>query len=212
MALDNYDNLVKSIIKWSHRDDLDLLIPDFIQLAEEEFYSPSLIGVPSLDVRELEGKEIVETVASSREVNLPTGFGKNRQVRLNIGTGDSGKLKFKAPEQLIINNASGQPRYYTITDKLIFDRVPDAIYEVEFTYIKKINGLSSVSQTNDILTNYPNIYLYGALHQAFIYADDEVKANKYQIKFVNAIKGANKQTKRGRYGTAPTARVEGPTP
>ena len=37
--LDNYDNLVKEIIDWSHREDLGVKIPDFIKLAENAMYS-----------------------------------------------------------------------------------------------------------------------------------------------------------------------------
>jgi hypothetical protein len=37
-------------------------------------------------------------------------------------------------------------------------------------------------------------------------------AEYYYGKFVNSIKGLNRQTKRGKYGPAPKIRIEGATP
>ena len=36
MSLDTYANLKLEIIDWSHRDDLDLKIDTFIEMAEQE--------------------------------------------------------------------------------------------------------------------------------------------------------------------------------
>jgi hypothetical protein len=209
MALANYQNLKDSAIAWSHRADLDLLIDDFILLAENEFYSNP---VETLSLRVMEGQATATASTSSRQVTLPADFLSNRRIRLQLSTGDHGELKYRAPEQMVIQGASGQPRYYTITDVLEFDRTPDTAYTVEFQYFKKIAALTSEATTNDILTNYPNIYLYGVLHQAFLYATDEVEAAKWQRKFISAIKGANRKDKKGRFGTAPAMRIEGATP
>ena len=51
MALDTFDNLVKEIIDWSHRADLNAKIPDFILLAENAMYSND---VAVLNVRSME--------------------------------------------------------------------------------------------------------------------------------------------------------------
>ena len=42
MAISNYTELKQAIIDWSHREDLDLMIDDFIALAEAEMlYNPT---------------------------------------------------------------------------------------------------------------------------------------------------------------------------
>ena len=59
MALDNFDNLVKEIVDWSHRDDLGTKIPDFTLLAENAMYSND---VAVLNVRSM---ETVSTAATA---------------------------------------------------------------------------------------------------------------------------------------------------
>ena len=109
-------------------------------------------------------------------------------------------------------DTSGLPRFFTITDQIEFDRVPDALYTVEFQYIALPTPLSTSNQTNTVLTNNPNIYLFGALKEAFAWAGDTENQVKYEAKFANAIKGANKKDRDGRYGPAPAMRIEGSTP
>ena len=51
MAIADFDELVKEVIDWSHRDDLGTKIPLFIQLAENAMYSNS---INPLKIRQLE--------------------------------------------------------------------------------------------------------------------------------------------------------------
>lgn len=209
MALANYDNLFESIVKWSHRNDVDLLIPDFIAMAENEMFGNDQ---EVLKTRAMEVTTTQAAIADTRLNPLPSDFLYNRRVRLDIGSGDNGELTYRAPEQMIIQGASGRPRFFTITDQLEFDRVPDSTYTIEFTYYARPAALTVSNQTNVIITNHPEIYLYGALHQLFLYAVDEAEASKWAAKFFQAIKGANKKDKKGRFGPAPSMRVEGCTP
>jgi len=209
MALANYEDLRSSILAWSHRDDIDELLNDFIALAEVEMFSNS---TEVLQLRVMEKLTTQAALLSTRINPLPSDFLQQRRLRLDIGSGDNGELTFKAPEQMIIQSASGRPRFFTITDSLEFDRVPDSAYTIEFQYYQKPTALSSTNATNVIMTNHPTIYLYGALHQVFLYAVDEIEAVKWEAKFFDAIKGANKKDKKGRFGPAPSMRVEGVTP
>ncbi len=86
--------------------------------------------------------------------------------------------------------------------------MPDSEYTIEIQYYRKATPLTEDNQTNDILTNHPSIYLYGALAQLFSYSQDDQQASKYIKLFIGAIKGANKADKKGRYGPAPAMSVE----
>jgi hypothetical protein len=55
---------------------------------------------------------------------------------------------------------------------------PDASYTVELTYYSKIPALSDSNTTNWLLTNSPDVYLYGSLLEAAPYLDDD---NKLQV-------------------------------
>ena len=99
--------------------------------------------------------------------------------------------------------------YSIIGNQIQFDRTPDAEYTLEIQYYKKATALSSVNLTNEILTNHPSIYLFGALAALFSYSLDTEQQMKYTQMFISAIKGANKADKKGRYGPAPSMSIQG---
>lgn len=202
--LDTYDNLVKEIIDWSHRDDLGVKVPDFIQLAENAMYSNEV------EVLAIRGMEMTLTSATTGQyVALPTDFESARSVRLVTGD-NGGELRFQAPEQMRKQVATGKPTFFTIIgNEIQFDRVPDSAYTLEIQYYRKEPSLSTLVQTNAILTNHPSIYLYGALAQVYFFSQDEQQALKYTQLFISAIKGANKADKKGRYGPAPSMSIDG---
>jgi len=202
--LDTYDNLVKEIIDWSHRDDLGVKIPDFIQLAENAMYSNEV------EVLAIRGMEMISTSTTTGQyVALPTDFESARSVRLVTGD-NGGELRFQAPEQMRKQVATGKPTFFTIIgNEIQFDRVPDSAYTLEIQYYRKEPSLSTLVQTNAILTSHPSIYLYGALAQVYFFSQDEQQALKYTQLFISAIKGANKADKKGRYGPAPAMSIDG---
>ena len=69
--------------------------------------------------------------------------------------------------------------------------MPDDEYAITITYTADLVPLSQANQTNNVLTKYPNIYLYGCLKQAFIYTEDTEEAVKYDGLFNGAISSAN---------------------
>jgi hypothetical protein len=208
MPLDNFDNLVKEVIDYSHRNDLGNKIAMFIQLSENAMYSN---GIQPLKVRSM---ETVSTAATAGQyVELPPDFESARSVRLVLGD-SSGELRFQAPEQLFKNPATGKPLFYTIVgNEIQFGRVPDSAYTLEIQYFRKAAPLTTANQTNEILTNHPQIYLFGALAMLFSFAQDTEQEASYAQKFIGAIKGANQADKKGRYGPSPALSLDrGMTP
>jgi len=69
--------------------------------------------------------------------------------------------------------STGRPNFFTIVgNEIQLDRVPDSEYTLEIQYYRKATPLSDSNQTNDILTNHPSIYLFGALVALFSYSLD----------------------------------------
>ena len=204
MSLATFDDLVKEIIDYSHRNDQGTRIPTYIQLAENLMYSNS---VQPLKIRSM---ETVSTAATAGQyVELPPNFERARSVRLVIGD-NSGELRFQAPEQLFKNPATGKPLFYTIVgNEIQFGRVPDSAYTLEIQYYRKADPLTELNQTNEILTNHPQIYLFGALAMLFGFAQDTEQEASYAQKFIGAIQGANQADKKGRYGPAPALSLDG---
>ena len=201
--LDNYDNLIKDVIDWSHRNDLGIKIPAFIQLAENAMYSNEI------EVLTIRSMEIISTALTAGQyLALPPDFESARSVRLVTGD-NGGELRFQTPEQMFKQVATGRPNFFSVVgNELQFDRVPDSAYTIEIQYYRKAPSLNVAVQTNDILTNHPSIYLYGALSQLYIYSQDDQQAAKYGQLFIDSIKGANKADKKGRYGPAPSMTLD----
>ena len=208
MALDTFADLKTQIIDFSHRNDISNRVDDFIVLAEEAMYANPQFP---LQLRQMETRSESTTDNGTRFLALPDGFITMRRLKLNIG-GGSCDVQYMAPDQMAIQGASGQPKFFTVTSQLEFDRVPDSEYTVDMQYSAIPTPLSDANPTNIVLTNHPSAYLYGALWAVFGWANDDANEAKYLAKFLGIIDGINKRYKLGRYGPAPKMRVEGSTP
>jgi hypothetical protein len=72
--------------------------------------------------------------------------------------------------------APGKPQYFSIVGGQIrVLPVPDSTYTAELTYYAKLSKLSTSVATNWLLTQAPDVYLYGALLQASPYLKDDAR-------------------------------------
>ena len=201
----NYDELIKEVEIWGHRDDLSTLIPSFIQFAEVEMFNNQ---VEPLLIRDMESIQTT-TTSTGKYLSLPSGYESTRSIRLILQSLDGGEVRYQSPEQMKRYQYTGKPNFFTIVgNEIEFDRVPDMEYEVEVQIYVKPDPLTEDNQTNTVLNNFPTIYLYGALSQFFIHAQDDTQASKYNELFFNSIRGANKSQKKGRYGPAPSMNLD----
>ena len=207
MALDTYSDLKTTVQDWSHRNDVASRMDDFILIAEQEMFNNR---IEPLIVREQELRASADTTTTSRFIALPDGFNRMRRLLIDDKTTDADQLeiRFYTPEVLPISSRTGRPFAFTVTSQLEFDRVPDAVYNIEMQYFGTPTPLSAANPTNDILTNYPTIYLAGSLWALYRWAKDTESAAGAYADFIGAIRGANLADKLGRYGPAPIMRNE----
>lgn len=210
MGLANYDELKQSIIDWSHRDDLDLKIDDFIRLAEVSMFSnPDEI----LNIREGEQRATASLDTSSRYLALPSGFVKMRKFsRIEPSTGKRQQLFFRTPSQLHATDDEGYPCRFAITSQIEFDVTPIDEDTVEMQYTAEFTPLSSSNQTNFVLADHPDVYLNGSLWALKTHIEEDQQAANYYALFLAAIRGANKKAKAGRYGPRPRMIPRGSKP
>lgn len=207
MAITTFDELKQALLDFSHRDDVDLLLPQFISMAEQEMYANAdeVLRVRSGEIRS------TSTTATGQYLALPEDFQSMRALLLTAADAKC-PVTQKAPTQMQRQTGTGQPTAFAITSQLEFDRVPDTEYPIEIQYYATAAPLSVTVTTNTVLDNFPNVYLFGALWALFEYAMDEQQAQKYYARFIRAIKGANKKDKQGRYGPAPAMTANRVTP
>ena len=208
MALDTYANLKTAIINFSGRDDLTDVLDDFIDMAESEMYGNK---TQALRTREMESRNEYTLSTADRYLAIPDNFIQMRQMRIQVGEYEC-PMTSHTPGSLTVYPGIGIPKNFAVSNQIEFEIVPDSDYTVEIQYYEKPLPLSSSNTTNSILTNYPNIYLFGALWALYIFASEEEKAEYQYTKFMDAIYGANAEADKGRYGASPAIKTAGYVP
>lgn len=204
MAIDSYANLKQAVERFTHRTDLADVLDNFIELAENDLDK-------RLRLRNNELRATATMSTTDRFLALPDGFLKMRRLSLINGSLNY-EIKYESPEAMQLQNAAGRPRSYTVTSQLEFDRVADSAYTLEMSYYRRITPLSTSNTSNDVLTDYPDLYLYGCLIHYAVWAADAEALQIYTSKFEAALLLANKQERDGRFGVAPRIQKEGSTP
>ena len=171
MAIGTYDELKTAVANWLDRDDLADRIPEFIALAEARMNRV-------LRLRMMESKYTASTIASQRNYNLPASYVQMRNFQIN--TSPITVLSYVTPgiyDRLWGGSQVGTPRFYTIiANELQLGPIPGSVMTMEMLFYRKIAALSGTNTTEQMLTNNPDIYLYGALLEAepFIMNDERV--------------------------------------
>lgn len=183
MALSNYTELKAAVATWLNRTDLTAVIPDFISLAEAQI------------TRRLRRSTVRATVTVSEAAYvLPSTVAELRSLRLV--TSDTRKdiaIAICSPE--ILNEhravwpAIGRPRYAAVVGgSLLLVPAPDAAYSLEMSYFPKLVPLSGTNLTNIVLTEAPDLYLYGALMQSAPYLEHDERIPVWAGGFETALK------------------------
>tara|TARA_R100000995_G_C3466264_1_gene115851 strand:- start:145 stop:774 length:630 start_codon:yes stop_codon:yes gene_type:complete len=200
MALDTYANLKTEIANYLNRTDLTSYLDTFIDLAESRM-------ARDLRLREMETVDTtINTVSGTQSYNLPTGYLEMRYVAYQ--TSPYTFLTYLAPPDFMrvynSGEGSGTPSHYTIIGSQIYlGMQPDAVKVLELGFFKRPTGLSSSNTTNDILTNFPDLYLYACLAESepFLMNDERLKV--WASLYKEGIKTANESAQRGRTSSAP---------
>ena len=158
MDLTTYTGLKASIADWLNREDLSTQIADFITLAESSMND---------DIRHWRMEKRAETTIDGQFTAIPSDWLETIRFHLNAsGTVD---LRY-APRATIqharaaTEDAVGTPDLYTHNaGHFEVYPTPDASYSADLAYYAKIDALSDSNADNWLLTNYPDVYLYGAL-------------------------------------------------
>lgn len=189
MAISTYSDLKAAVADWLNRSDLTATIPNFIALAEADINS-------HFDLRTVESDQLVSATPGSRYVALPTGFREAQNLWINWPYGRGTPLRFVTPELLTTIATPGAPLLWCIDgDNIAFERPADQAYSLTLRMIGGV-GLSDTSPANLILTNYPNVYLYGALREAAPYLRDPEASGLWEAKYADAITKAKAKENR----------------
>ena len=194
MAIGNYTQLKTAVANWLDRDDLTDRIPEFIALAEARMNRV-------LRLRMMESKYTASTVASQRNYALPTGYIQMRNFQIN--TSPVTPLQYVSPEiydRLWGGSTGGTPQFYTIiTNEIQLGPIPGSVLTLEMLFYKKITALSGTNTTEQMLTDNPDIYLYGALLEAEPFIMNDERVGLWAKGFQQAVADLQEQDNKDRH-------------
>lgn len=195
MSISTYAELKTAIANFLARDDLTDQIPNFIQLAEARLSR-------ELETREQEKRATATLTSGDEYVALPTDMREVREVKLN--TDPQKILSYHSPSSLdksYMSAGTGKPEGFSIVGReLKFRPIPDSGYTAEIIYIGSLPAIGD-SSTPTLFTRSPDVYLYGALSEAYAYLMDEQRAAQYDQKFSRAINEVKIDEERSHYGS-----------
>lgn len=192
MALSTFSELKTSIASWLHRADLTSNIPDFITLCEAKFNRT--LRISTMETR-------VTATLDQQYENVPTDFLEMRTIQI---TGSDGNiLEYVSPasfNHVYKTTDTGIPKLYTIIDGTIgFAPAPASSYTMEMVYYKRIPALSDSQTTNWMLTNHPDVYLYGSLAEAEAFIKNDPRIEVWKSQYERAVMQVREADERARW-------------
>ena len=195
MAIGTFAELKTAAANWLDRSDLTDRIPEFIVLAEARFNR-------ILRIRDMETvSTAISTVAGTREYSLPTGFVQMKEFHLT--TDPITPLAYITPEmmsRLQAGSTKAKPKVFTIiADNVRLGPNPDAVYTTSMLYYKTFTALSDSNTTSEMLTNNPDVYLYGTLLEAEPFIMNDARVQLWATAFRQAVEDIQNQDNKDRH-------------
>lgn len=179
MALATYGDLKTAIANQLARSDLTTAIVDFVALAEADIRR---------DVRIQDMETLATGTLTGETLAFPARFVSARRLAV---AGDV--YTFETPEVYQVESDAGNTslKIYTIigTNFYILGWTSGAAYSL--IYMASFAAFSSNGDTNSLLTNHPDVYLYGACKHGAIYLKDDTDAAKYAGAYQAAVSRLN---------------------
>ena len=171
----DYTTLQAAVVDDSHRTDLASRVPRYIQQAENEIFR-------DLALRKIEAKATGTT--SGDTLAIPASAVQIERVEIEAN-GRKYTLDYTSPngiDQLTVS--PGVPTRFTVENGVIRLLVaPAGAYTYSVFYVPSLAPLSDTSPTNWLVATFPDVYLYGALRQMALWAEDADMLAKYEPLF-----------------------------
>jgi hypothetical protein len=196
MTISNYGDLKTAIADTLNRDDLTSVIPSFVSLAQAQFnrkirsHRQITRGSLTIDAQfEALPADWLETIRITMDAN-PI------RVLTQISMDDLTRYR------TAIDNTTDAPVYFAHngTDIELFP-TPSTSYTGEITYYAKVTALSADGDTNWLLTNHPDVYLYGSLVHTAPYLKDDARIALWSGLLAQGMSEIEDETAAARFGS-----------
>ena len=185
MAISTYSELTTAVANWLARADLTSRIPEAIAMAEAHFN----------DVIRHRQMEQRATATASEYMALPADYLEMRNIK--VQGSPSRKLEPISSFAADYSAESGSTVSYVLhANQIWLVPAPAGTEVIEIDYYKQIPALSATTTTNWLLTQSPDVYLYGACFHALTLVQDDqrvVMCGQYMSSIIDRLTGADKR-------------------
>ena len=208
MAIGTYSELQTAVANWLDRDDLTLRIPEFIALAEARMNRTLRLSIMlNVDQTTLGGAAAL--VGGTRAYALPSGY--LQMLDFHLRTSPITTLSYLTPEnmnRMWAGSQGGKPLAYTIfsdnasgtpVKAVRLGPAPDSAYDYSIMFYKKIDALSVTNTTEAMLTDNPDVYLYGALLEAEPFLMNDERVQLWAAAFQESLNALQEQDNKDRH-------------
>lgn len=192
----NLGQLKTAVRRYTKRVDLEDLIPDWIEFATSRIAEQCRL--PEMEFR-------ATATANLTYLPLPEDFIEMRHIQVPT---DGGRrpIEYRTAEQIDnsdrFSNPSGGIKWYTILDTQLELRPapdPDSTTEIEMFYFAIPGKLVSETDTNKVLTKYPQLYIYAVMIEAGAFLEHTSDAERYDLMFTDMRDYLNVRASAGRF-------------
>lgn len=192
MALSNYAELKAAVADWLTRADLEQQIPDFIKLAEATLN------------KVVRSSRMTASGAVTINANTRNGAAPDdmlEPIYVQLSADEDYPLEQVSPEQLTVlrrsrMRATGTPRFYAVVGRSI-EVVPTPASQItlDIAYYQAVPSLAGATESNWLLDNDPDLYLYTTLLHAAPFLQDEGRASLFGNLLAQQVAAAVQQNK-----------------
>lgn len=192
MAITTYAELQSAIADFLNRDDLTSVIPTFVSLAEADM---------NRRLRHWKMSKRSAAEINSQYSVLPSDYLET--IRFSIVGDKTTALDLISHNDLLDRKhdmTSGRPQYYAVTgEQLEFFPAPDETYNAELVYFAELETLSNENTGNWLLSDAPDVYLYGALAHSAPFLGEDARIQVWSALYEAALSGLNRASDTARY-------------
>lgn len=203
MSISNYGELKTAVANWINRKDLTSRIPDFINFGESDIFRGFRGRTGNVALRCRENLVSAQLVPVDGVIAIPSDFRELKEATI-AGIGKSpisdqffNKLRNYTGQTANFAMRANDWYQYPLSDT---DDTFDIIYYADFS-----GTLVEDSDTNIILTTFPEMYLYAALVKAEIYIKNDARTVTWKNELEEQVMAANADARRAEFSGATLA-------
>lgn len=194
MAISTYAELQDAILAWINKQDIEQSLDSIIAMTEADL---------NCKVRHWKMEKRATVSLDDQYSRVPSDWIETIRFYLT-GNGTSELILASRSDLLnrreLANDTGGTPRYYTMSDGA-FEVFPtsNGNFTAELLYYGKTDALSNSVTTNWLLTDHPDVYLYGSLVHASAFMGEDNRIQVWNTMYQTALDQVNGSSEAARY-------------